>query len=216
MIAPSKQKNRSTLLRSILHYCDTSDDRVTPFIFPDGTVAVELSFRLTLPLTSPDGTPYELAGHLDGMVEFAGEVMPRERKTTKSTPGMSFFDNYAPDVQVDTYDLAAWLLFSDAEHRPQGVMVEVTQVTEHFTTIERQIINVPEERRAETLRDMLWWIKQAETCARAGYYPKNTASCGMYGGCEFRRICKLAPSSRERFLPGEHYEHREWNPGEVR
>lgn len=219
MVALDKNKNRNTLLRTILFYCDTSDDRVRPYQFPDGTVAVELSFRIPLPLTSPDGTPYLLCGNMDGMVEFAGEVVPRERKTTKGTPGLYFFDRYAPDVQIDTYDLAAWLYYSDLlDPKPHGVMVEVTQVTQSFTRIERQIVTVPEERRAEWLEELQWWIKQAEACARAGKWPKNTSACNANGGCPFRRICRMAPSSRAAFLPSESFEKRErlWNPMETR
>lgn len=209
MISVSKQKNRNTLLRSLLYYMDTSDDRVAPYIFPDGTTAVELDFTIPLPLVNPDGEPYLLTGKMDGMVQFAGEVVPRERKTTKSVPNAHFFQQYEPDVQIDTYDLVCYLLFSPLlDPKPHGVMVEVTQVTEHETTIERQIINISEERRAEWLLDLQYWIKQAEECARSGYYPKNTASCGMYGGCEFRSICKMAPSSRSLFLPGERFEKR--------
>ena len=219
VLAPDKNKNRDTLLRTILHYCDTADDRVVPYQFPDGTPAVELTFRTPLPLTSPDGDPYLLCGNMDGMVEFAGEVVPRERKTTYHTPNLYFFDKYAPDVQVDTYDLAAWVLYSDLlDPKPHGVMVEVTQVTATHTKIERQIVTVPEERRAEWLRELQWWILQAEKCARDNYWPKNTASCGMNGGCPYRRVCRMAPSSRKLFLPGEDFEKREelWNPLDVR
>lgn len=217
MFCSNKNKNRDTLLRTILFYCDTADDRVRPYLFPDGTPAVELSFRLPLPLASPDGTPYLLTGNMDGMVEFAGEVVPRERKTAKGTPGMYFFDRYAPDVQIDTYDLAAWLYYSDLlDPKPHGVMVEVTQCTASFTRIERQIVNVPEERRAEWLQELQWWIKTAEGCAKEKFWPKNTSACNMYGGCPFRRVCRMAPAQRARFFPGEMFEKRQWNPMEIR
>lgn len=215
ILAPNKNKNRDTLLRTILHYCDTADERVKPYQFPDGTPAVELSFRMPLPLTDPNGEPYILCGNMDGMVEFAGEVVPRERKTTKNIPSLYFFDKYAPDVQVDTYDLAAWVLYSDLlDPKPHGVLVEVTRVTDKMTEIQRQIVNVPEERRAEWLQELQWWIKQAEQCAKENFWPKNNASCNNYGGCPYRRLCRMAPSSRERFLPGEDFVKRDglWNP----
>jgi hypothetical protein len=220
MIAPDKNKNRNTLLRTVLHYCDTSDDRVVPYKFPDGTPAVELTFVLPLPLESPDGTPYLLTGNLDGMVSFAGETVARERKTTKSTPGSYFFARYAPDPQIDTYDLATYVLYSDLlDPKPHGVMVEVTQVTQNFSLIERQIVSVPEERREEWLRELQVWIKQAEGYAREKFWPKNTASCNANGGCQFRDVCKQAPHLRQNLLEhGEKYERREkrWNPLEVR
>jgi PD-(D/E)XK nuclease superfamily len=219
-ISPNKDKNRDTLLRTILHYCDTADDRVRPYKFPDGTVAVELSFKLPLPLESPDGDPYLLCGNMDGMVEFAGEVVPRERKTTKNDISKSYFWNkYNPDVQIDTYDLAAAVLYGDLlDPKPHGVMVEVTRCTAQETQIERQIINIPEERRAEWLKEVQIWIKTAEGYARSNFWPKNTASCNANGGCPMRDICKLSPSTRERFLPGERYVKRaeRWNPAQER
>lgn len=220
MISVNPYKNRDTLLRTILHYCDTSDERVLPFAFPDGTKAVELTFGpIALPLISPDGDPYLLCGNFDGLVSFAGETLPRERKTTKNSVGSFLFKKYEPDVQIDTYDLVAWLLYSDLlDPKPHGVMVEVTQVTAKETKIDRQIINIPEERREEWLRDLQFWIALGEQCAKDNYWPKNTSACHVNGGCPFRDICKLAPSSRKAFLPGEKFEKREkrWNPLDVR
>lgn len=218
MICENANKNRDTLLRTILFYCDSAlESTVQPYAFPDGEAAVELSFAIPLPLESPDGDPYVLTGNIDGLGDFAGEILPRERKTTKNTPELWFFDRYNPDVQVDVYDLAANVMYADLlDPKPQGVLMEVTQVTKTISRIERQIVNVPEERRAETLQDILAHIKEAERCARDGYYPKRTASCNVNGGCPMRKICRLAPSSRAGFLPGLDYEKREWNPREIR
>lgn len=260
LVAANRNKNRDTLLTTILFYCDTADDRVRPYKFPDGTVAVELSFHLPLPLESPDARahylcnacgkrwygafkavdevgkcdcggkwkwvaeyqePYMLCGNMDGMVEFAGEVVPRERKTTKNDISKPYFwYKYEPDVQIDTYDLAAWLLYSDnLETKPSGVMVEVTRVTPDEISIDRQIIAVPEERRAEHLQDIMCTIKEMEGYARTGYYPKRTAHCEMHGGCPFRKVCSKSPVVRKRYLEsGEDFIKRaeRWNPAQTR
>lgn len=209
-VSPDRNKNRDTLLRTILHYCDTTDDRVLPYKFPDDTYAVELPFSLDLPLISPDGTPYVLRGQIDGMVEFAGEVVPRERKTTKNTLGEYFFSRFEPDVQIDTYDLVTWALYSDVlDPKPHGVLLEATQVTPNFTKIDRQIINVSEERRAEWLEELQWWIKQAEGFARAKKWPMNKAACNSGLGCPMRSICAKSPSLRAGFLPGERFVKKE-------
>lgn len=226
MICEFKGKNRDTLLRTLWHYCDTADDRVRPYAFPDGTPAVELSFCLPLPIDNPDGDAYLLTGNIDSFVEIgdSGEVLPRERKTTKNDPegwtwnGGRFFDKYDPDVQIDTYDLAVDTLFAELfDVRPSGVMVEVTQVTEKLSKIARHVVNVPEERREETLNDICAWIKKAEADARAGYFPKNTAACESHGGCPFRDVCRRAPSSRKHSLATGKFVKREmWNTLQIR
>lgn len=210
-VSQDTKKDRMTLIRAIVEYCDAQPEHggIRPYVFPDGKVAVELSWNFPLPLESPDKDPYLLCGHLDGLVTFSGEFGVRERKTTKSTLNKQYFDRYAPDVQIDTYDLAAYMLYR--ELKPSGVMVEATQTAVEFTAFQRQFIGITGERRQETFDDIQYWIKRAEADARVGYYPKNTSACSANGGCQFRRICSLSPSSRERFLP-EYFKKRVWDP----
>lgn len=185
-----------------------------PYVFPDGTVAVELGGAIPLPILSPDGDPYLLAWHLDGMWTDGDNIGPRERKTTKSTLGTSYFDKYAPDVQIDTYDMVTNVLYGD-RIRISAVMMEAAQVAVGFTRFGRHHVSVPEERRAETFDEIQYWIKRAEDDARRGYFPKNTSSCSANGGCQFRGICRLAPSNRAAFLKSN-FVVQKWNPLEER
>lgn len=208
-----KWKNRKTLVRSLVEYVDNEPEEggLRPFVFPDGTVASELSFRIDLPFTCPDGTPYLLTGNMDGMVQSESlGVATRERKTTKNSLDDRYWGRFAPNVQVDTYDLASDIMYGDTL-KPAGVILEATQVAIGFTRVERRFIHVPSERREEWFREIEYWIKRAEADARAGYFPKNTASCGNAGGCPYARICRLAPSARERFIP-EYFTLNPWNP----
>ena len=60
-------------------------------------------------------------------------------------------------------------------------------------------------------------LKEAEDCALEGAWPMNPAACGINGGCPYRKICKLDPSVRERYLTQSgDYEERRWDPLEVR
>ena len=210
-----KNKNRYTLIRSVIQYCDEQPEAggVRPYVFPNGKVAVELSFVIPLPIHTPDGEPYLLTGNLDGLAVFGGEHATRERKTTKSTLNKQYFDRYAPDVQIDTYDLATWLLYPAL--RPVGVMVEATQTASEFSRVQRNFVTIGNERREEWFAELQGWIKRAEADAMRGVWPKNTASCSANGGCPFRGICSLSPSARERFLPA-HFHRELWNPLAVR
>lgn len=247
-----KTKNRYTLFAAVLEYCDQAKEAggVQPLVFPDGQVALELSFQLPLGFQSPDGgpgykcqscdkfasgipdqpcicggqwqwqtarnDPYILCGHLDGMVTLSGETCVRERKTTGSNVNASFWDRYAPDTQIDNYELAAQLLYRDTLH-PQHVMIEVMQVDANAPKLHRGLVTRTAGVREEGLRDLGYWIKQAEACATADYYPKNNASCHTYGrGCQFCRICKEEPGeNRERILEAYYYRDR-WNPAKSR
>ncbi|MDE2107256.1 MAG: PD-(D/E)XK nuclease family protein [Patescibacteria group bacterium] len=204
-------KNRQTLLRALVWYVEEQAEEggVQPYKFPDGKPAVELSFQVPLPLTSPDGTPYILCGHIDSLTTFGEEVGIRERKTTKASISNYYFDRYSPDVQIDTYDLVGSVLFPDLLSR--WVMLEATQTAEGFARFHRHFISSTEGRRDEFLRDTLYWITKAEADARSGYYPKNEASCYSHGGCPFREICTKDPASRERWLEAE-FIKKHWNP----
>lgn len=208
-----KNKNRYTLLGAVLQYCDEQKETggVQPIVFPDGQVALELSFRLELPYSCPDNVPYLLCGHLDSMVTVAGEACVRERKTTRSNVSIGYFDRYAPDTQIDNYDLAGNLLFGPTLH-PTAVMVEVMQISATDThKLSRGMVTITEGRREETLNDLGYWIKQAEDCARAGYYPKNTASCNANLGCQFRKVCREEPGdTRDRILRA-YYHQDPWS-----
>lgn len=208
-----KVKNRYTLFSAVLLYCDEQKEAggVQTIVFPDGQVALELSFTLELPYVCPDGSPYLLCGHLDSMVTVTGDNCIRERKTTRSSVGLSFFDRYAPDTQIDVYDLAGNMLFGPTLH-PTAVMMEVMQVGTETSRLQRGYVHVTEGRREETLRDIGYWIAQAEACAVADYYPKNTASCNNMNGCQYRRICSQEPGETRQRLLETYYHQDPWNP----
>lgn len=211
----NRYKNRHTLMRSVLFYCDNQLETggVQPYVFADGQVGVEVSFTLPLDISSPDGDPYLLCGHFDSWVTAAGEVVCRERKTTKGSLSDRFFSRYSPDVQIDTYDLAGWLLYGETL-KPGHVMVEVMQVGVEFSRMQRGYVSVSEGRREETLDDIKGWIKKAEADAKVGYYPKNTAACNGYGAdyeCPFRSICREEPGQRKALLD-DMFITEHWNP----
>lgn len=210
------KKNRVSLVRAFMLYADTKEG-LEPYRFPDGTPAVELQCRIPLPLTSPDGSPYELVANLDSLVLWEGELAVRERKTTARRLDARYWAEFDLDPQIDTYDLVAWTLY--AEPLPLRVLVEAMQVGEGFARLRRMPITIPEGRREEWFRELQSVIKDAE--CRAGDFarnrplwhawPRNTSACHAPFPCPFLRVCKAAPEHREAILAADYREER-WNP----
>jgi hypothetical protein len=154
------------------------------------------------------GQPYLLCGHLDRVVEFGGQKYVMDRKTTGSSPTPHYFDGFAPDNQMSIYTLAARVQFSTPV---AGVIIDAAQVAVGFTRFQRGFTYRTEAQLEEWLADFRFWTAQAEGFAEAGHWPMNDKSCGMYGGCTFRKICSKSPEVRERFLESD-FERRPWNP----
>lgn len=209
-------KNRETLIRLVVWYCleqpENLEDGLHPYQFPDGTPAVELSFRLPLPWKSPYGDQYILSGHIDHIGELgAGEDavrFPVDQKTTTKTIGPSFFDGYAPHMGLDTYDLAGSLLFPDLNL--QGVMVDGAQTMVNGAAFGRHIFYKSDEQRQEHLDLIEFAIRGiAEPAANSGYWPMFKSSCWK---CPFKRVCAAPPEDRERRLKEQFTKGERWNP----
>jgi hypothetical protein len=220
-------KNRETLIRSIIWYLDQfKDDPASTLILANGKPAVELSFRMELdwgpkaattkrkPFNDKTaeemqwGQPYILCGHLDRVVEFGGQRYVMDRKTTGSSPTPYYFDNFAPDNQMSIYTLASRVQFNTPV---AGVIIDAAQIAVGFTRFQRGFTYRTEAQLEEWLTDFRFWTAQAEGFAERGYWPMNDRSCGMYGGCAFRKVCSKSPEVREKFLESD-FERRPWNP----
>lgn len=210
------KKNRYTLVRAVIWYCDEQREQGgwQAYKFPDGQPAVELSFRLPLPIQTRDGEQYLLCGHMDGLATWDDtDVYIRERKTTQQTLGGAFFRKYAPNVQVDTYDLVGWLLYSGLKIK--GVIMEVAQTAVSFARFYRHPLTSTKSRREEWLAEILDSIKEAEKCACKGHWPMRRSVCTLYGGCPFQNVCRRDPAQREAALRAD-YVYNGWDPLETR
>ncbi len=217
-------KNRETLIRAVVWYwedlLETPPEKlVRPYVFPDGTQAIELSFRLPLGWfarclvdSEPPEDPEEfiLCGHMDGLATFGPDVFVKERKSTKSALTKWYWGGFAPNIQISTYDLAGLLLYPQLKIK--GVLLEACQTLTGGAKFGRQLLYQSDPLREEFLSELRWWIGQAEEMARTGVYPMNRAVCRM---CKMKDICRKDPSVREGFLKAD-FEKAPWNPLEVR
>lgn len=215
-MAFDKVKNRESLVRLVAWYCfeqpeNLGEQGLSPFAFPDGTPAVELSFKLPLPFNTPDGQPYILAGHMDAIKTFGPiETFVTDNKTTKGFLGVTYWKQFAPNIQVDAYDLAGSLLFPDLGIK--GVAIEAAQVSVGGAKFATQVFYRTEGQREETLDEIGRWIKQAEYYAKDDYWPMNKTNCKF---CAFNGICSKDPAQRDRYLKADFVQKR-WNPLEER
>lgn len=206
-------KTRENLLRSIIWYLEAfQHNNAKTIILANGKPAVELSFKFEIE-DEIYGQPIILCGHLDRLLEFAGDTYTSDRKTTTSTPSGYFFERYNPDNQMSLYSIAGQVMW---QLPISGVIIDAAQVAVGFTRFERGITYRTPDQLEEWLHDAVHYMHEATRWAETGHYPKNDTACNMFGGCEFRKICSKAAGVREIFLNTHFEKTNPWNPMEPR
>ena len=212
-ISDDPNKNRMTLLRSVVWYLlQFRDDPIETIRLANGKPAVELSFRFDSGYSSSKGESLLLCGHLDRLASLNSKAFVLDRKTTKSTINSSFFDKFSPDNQMSLYAIAGKIVYNI---QIEGIIVDGAQVAQTFTRFMRGVVPRTEPVLEEWYYDLGQYLAMAELFAANNYWPMNDKSCGMYGGCPFRRICSLPPSTREQWLKAD-FSRRVWDPLQVR
>jgi hypothetical protein len=209
-----KYKDKDQLLLAVIWTLDYfKDDACKTHILKNGKPAVELSFRFELDWgPEAGGQPYLLCGHLDRVVDFNGELFVLDYKTTTSTPGPYFFDGFAPNNQMTLYSLAGQIV---VDSPIRGVIINAIQLLVGASRTTRGFTFRTPDQLEEWMGDLRYWFGQAESFARAGYWPMNDTACDKFGGCRFREICSKSPKVREQFLKGSFdklTEEERWNP----
>lgn len=204
-------RNIVTLSRAIIWYCEQfENDPVRTVVLENGRAAVEHSFRLALPLPTPEGDSYILCGHIDalGLYGADDDLFVKEHKHTVSSFSKNYFDRFTPNTQITCYSFSSRVALDEPA---KGVMIDAIQIGVNFVRFQRQFAYRTPDILEEWIKDTMYWIKQAEDCAAEDYWPMNDMSCDKYGGCHFRSICGKSPGVREKFLSGDF--HRDyWNP----
>ena len=229
-------KNPKTLLSLVIDYCDKfRDDAATTVIREDGRPATELSFRFELdwgPQAAQEDEavcrareqgnfgkvthidqPYVLSGHLDRVVNYADGILVMDRKTTTTTPGSYYMDQWSPNNQMSLYTIAGQIVLQAVV---KGVIIDAAQVLlDKPNNFVRGFTYRTAAQSEEWLTDLKFWLHSAENYATLNYWPMNDSSCDKFGGCRFRGVCSRDPSVRERFLEADFIkldEADKWNP----
>jgi hypothetical protein len=223
-----KYKNRASLLRTVSWYLDEfQHDAVTTVLLSDGRPAVELSFRFELDwgpsfntvvksniktAMTGDPQPYLLSGHLDRVVNFAGATFVMDRKTTTTTPGPYYFNQFEPNNQMTLYTLASQVILASPI---KGVIIDAAQILIDSSRFVRGITYRTPDQLSEWTGDLRYWLSVAEGYAENNYWPMNDTACDKFGGCRFREVCSSSPQVREARLRAKFTKQEEgerWNP----
>jgi hypothetical protein len=209
-----KYKNRPFLIRSVIRYLDKYvDDPAKTLILENSKPAIEVSFRFELDYGPVENQPYVLCGHLDRVVDFQDSIFVMDRKTTTTTPGAYYWNQFEPNNQMTLYALAGKVIF---QTNIKGVIIDAGQIMIEDTRFSRGTTYRTPDQLDEWLKDLGDWLDKAQAYADEGYWPMNDTACDKYGGCEFREVCSKSPSVREKFLNGDFHKEDKWNPLKVR
>lgn len=161
----------------------------------------------------PPKQPYMLSGHLDRVVTFQDQLFVMDRKTSMTTLGPYYFNQFEPHNQMSLYTLASQVVIASPI---KGVIIDAAQILlEKPNYFARGFTYRTPDQLQEWTNDLKHWLTLAEHYATMSYWPQNDTSCDKFGGCRFREICSKSPQVRERFLASEFVklpEEDRWNP----
>jgi len=185
-------KSRQNLIRTIIWYVEQYGEEDLPIVkLPDGKPAVEYEFKIEV------DNDIIFSGILDRLVLFGDDPFIMDQKTTGTTISAHYFRQFAPNTQMSMYTFAGKAVFNLPV---KGVIIDAVQIAVGFSRFERGFSFRTDPELNEWYDDAMYWIEFARHCTSENFFPMNLASCGNYGGCEFREICARAEGARPAFL----------------
>lgn len=150
----------------------------------------------------------EYGGIFDGLIEFSASLYILEHKTT-SMLGPFYFNQFKPNNQVTGYIWAAEVM---SGQRVGGALINaIGMYKSSATKFERQITTRSELEIKEWLHNLKHVCQMIRDCEQRNYWPLQTASCCLYGRCEFHDVHVLStPREREKILE-QNYIREQWN-----
>lgn len=196
-------KTRSSLIRTLVWYFETFTEDLPVVLLSTGRPAVEYSVKV--PITDD----LVFSAHFDKVVDFAGQYMIMDQKTTGTTVSDYFFNQFSPDTQMSMYTYLGRIAFNLPI---KGIIIDAAQITPGFSRFERGFVFRTDSQLTEWLESSLSTIERARSATRRGFFPQNDTACGNYGGCEFRAVCSRSPEVREKFLASDFIKRPTWDP----
>lgn len=212
---PIKSKSRESLVRSLIWYTERwqgNREAIQLATLQSGTPALELSFQWQSDLPVAEVSPqitYRFCGHFDKLGVYQNIPLVVDRKTTKSTLGSYYFEQFTPNNQMSFYPFMAERVYSIPM---RGVLVDAVQVAVTFSEFSRQVAYRTPDQQQEWWEEVQGWLRQSVHYALEGKWPMNDEACR---GCAFRGICSKDPSVRPAFL-ATNFIKQPWNPLEAR
>ena len=201
-------KTRENLIRTIIWYIDQFDDEsIKVLTLANGLPAVEYSFSL------PVDNNIIFSGHIDRLVTYGDDIMVMDQKTSGSAITPHFFSQFKPNTQMSLYTFAGKMIYNLPV---KGVIIDGAQIAVGFSAFGRGFTFRTPSELNEWYDDSLYWVDQARTATLNRNFPMNPASCGNYGGCEFRNVCSKSPEIRGQFLKGDFEQLPTWDPLKAR
>lgn len=204
-------------------------DHVQPYFAADGKPTFEYTFAIPLepavdpskynsdtiyagvekdekvfPL-HPDGGPFLYCGRFDMLGSHLGRPAVRDEKTTGSSIGDRWAEQWDLRGQFLGYVWACRECGLDVQDViVRGIGIQKTQIRQIEAI--KQYSDVLIDRWKEQLRRDLWRVRR---CWDEGYWDYNFAdACTSYGSCVFTRVCQSA--TPDSWL--SEFEVRHWNP----
>lgn len=192
--SPDPSKDRFTLIRGIVWYFEEYRNDIE-VVSINGAPAVETRFELDL----DNGNT--LVGTLDRLVRYDEDsLFIMDQKTSKAVLDARYFNGYKPDMQMSAYTFAGRAVF---QMPIQGIVIDAMQTGVGFSRFARGLTFRADSELEEWYATAMYHIEAAQRATREQHFPMNTASCGNYGGCMFRKICAKSPEVRANFLKGD-------------
>lgn len=191
-------------------------------------IACEQPFAVPLPIRSEDVTSVWYAGRLDKVVEYNGQTIVVEHKTTTEYAKASGFktsytESWYLDSQVMGYLYGGGLYYSGLEQVWVDAALVHKQVHDKFRFIPvghqwnmlESWVQDTKDWVARILRDEVRYELNGGSLA-GGVFPKNQESCmGKYGACAMLDVCRTQPFPEKMETPPAGYIVEVWEPFEI-
>jgi hypothetical protein len=166
------------------------------------------------PFFLPISDTVALGGIIDLLVEYLGQLMVVDHKTTSVT-WPSFFAAFNPNHQFSVYLLGA----SEILQRPVTTAL-VNCVVTHATEMrpDKLFIRQPTTRspaQHQMLKDeILGWWSIVQACRRTNNWPRNDDRCQRWqGGCSYHNLCTEITADYRRIVPSKAlFRESIWDP----
>jgi len=158
------------------------------------------------PFALPFGEDVVLCGKEDAIIKWNDEIYVFERKTT-SRLGITFFEKFRHDYQIDIYCLACRELIG----RCAGAVIDAIRVCKPKAKMEvdlvRDVVGRTDRELDEASVELIKIINDMQN-PKTQFY-KNKGNCFAYGSCEFLPICQSHENPK---VIRDFYKQSKWNP----